>query len=227
MDANIEMAAVSRLSDMRAVAEFAQNRDYHGYVNFLRLKPNEVGYLDPIGMSNSPLIIASSKGLGNFVMLLVENGVHINQITSHNRDSALLEAIRRGRLDMVQLFLELDADVNHKDSKGDTPLILAAEYGFEVLICQLLVMGAEVNALNNLGKSALITACNAERRDIALMLVQACGDPDLSRSVKTPRMMIEEKGIAFNHWLQQTQSGRSNYFTSSQLLCFAAPPSVH
>lgn len=42
-----QAAAEASQLDILAVSEFVQNRDYNGYVRFLKLKPNEAGCLKP------------------------------------------------------------------------------------------------------------------------------------------------------------------------------------
>ena len=63
------------------------------------------------------------------------------------------------------MFINFDADVNAQNKDGDTPLMIATEYGYIGLVKLLLDSGADVNAQNKHGKTPLNIAsydCHSE-----------------------------------------------------------------
>jgi uncharacterized protein len=76
-------------------------------------------------------------------------------------------------------LLNKGADPNLAAGKGgDTPLIIAARLGFDQAVEWLLGMGANVNATNKMGETALIAAVQ-QRQTVAVRRLLAAGaDPD-------------------------------------------------
>ena len=70
-----------------------------------------------------------------------------------------------GRKEIVELLLSKGADVNAKDSKGETALMVAAFYGRKETVELLLSKGADVNAKDNEGKTALISSARWQQRN--------------------------------------------------------------
>ncbi len=69
-------------------------------------------------------------------------------------------------LSLIQPLLEAGADVNARDNKQNTPLILAAkevDEGRPALLSALLKAGADVNAVNKEGNSAILTLVHQAR----------------------------------------------------------------
>lgn len=82
----------------------------------------------------------------------------------------------------ISFLLGKGADPNMRDAKGQTPLMVAANYGFTEGVDLLVKGGARVDEPNSTGETPLITAVH--RRDIALMrvLLQAGASPDRADS---------------------------------------------
>jgi len=71
----------------------------------------------------------------------------------------LVIASKKGRLDVVQRLLDLDANIEAKSTNGSTALTWACKYGHKDVASCLLDRHANIDALNNNNKSALWTAC--------------------------------------------------------------------
>lgn len=56
---------------------------------------------------------------------------------------------------IAKLLVEYGADINAKDKKGDTPLILAAKSGNSLMLKMLLEAKADCNIKNKRGKTML------------------------------------------------------------------------
>ena len=76
--------------------------------------------------------------------------------------------------EIIDLLIAHKADLSRKDSKGYTPLILAAVLGKPEAVAKLLKHSAgNINAQDNLGATALIHSVQNDRLLITQMLLQA------------------------------------------------------
>lgn len=72
------------------------------------------------------------------------------------RRTDLMEAVNQGRREKVVLLLAQGADVNARDSYGNTALILAARSGRSDIVRLLIDNGADVHQKDNVGNTPLI-----------------------------------------------------------------------
>jgi ankyrin repeat protein len=91
-------------------------------------------------------------------------------------DINLLAEAGWGNTERVKLLLDTSADVNARDAKGDTPLIVAALLGFGETVEVLLERGADINAKNNLGNTALMEAAAMNRPETVGLLLSKGAD---------------------------------------------------
>ena len=86
--------------------------------------------------------------------------------------------VARRDLVWVQFLIAKGANVNARDNRGVTPLVLACEMGFLEGVDELIKSGARVDEANNTGETPLISAVH--RKDLALvrMLIKAGASPD-------------------------------------------------
>lgn len=71
------------------------------------------------------------------------------------RERRLLEAATEGRGFLVEIFLQDGANIEYRDTDLRTPLILACIYGHAAVVGRLIRMGADVNAKDFRGQTAL------------------------------------------------------------------------
>ncbi|WP_355605640.1 ankyrin repeat domain-containing protein [Xanthomonas cannabis] len=88
------------------------------------------------------------------------------------------DAAREGRQDMLAEFIRSHYDLNTRDEKGYTALILAAYHGQRPAVEQLLSAGADPCAQDKRGNTALMGAIFKGELGIAKRLMQADCAPD-------------------------------------------------
>ncbi|WP_225205251.1 ankyrin repeat domain-containing protein [Novosphingobium huizhouense] len=93
-------------------------------------------------------------------------------------ESALHIVTARRDVTWMQFLVGKGANVNIRDNKGTTPLVLACNLGFLEGVDFLISAGARVDEPNNTGETPLISAVH--RRDVALVraLLKAGANPD-------------------------------------------------
>jgi len=100
--------------------------------------------------------------------LLINKGATINK--GGNGSTPLHSAAGSNKKENIVLLISLGANVNARDSKGDTPLMIASR--FYASTDALIQAGADINAKNNEGKTALIISAQygGDPKVISLLL---------------------------------------------------------
>lgn len=140
----------------------------------------------------SPLLnIAVSNAQSNTVAFLLQHGANPNLPDSQG-ETALMEAVSTGSatqddsfLTITTMLLKAGADPNYKNALvyDYTPLSQASSLGRAKLVEILLAAGANVNATNSAGQTALHLAKSAE---VAKLLVVAGADLSSRANGETP-----------------------------------------
>jgi ankyrin repeat protein len=73
--------------------------------------------------------------------------------------SAIYFGVFNNSLNIVPILYELGGDVNLPDNHDKTPLMAAAQYGFNVIVDQLINTGALINTQDDTGKTSLMYGC--------------------------------------------------------------------
>ena len=114
----------------------------------------------------TPLIIAAHNGNLNSVRILLRYGADIAARGTLTIDDEVIEgcaplwaAAASGRLDVVKLLIERNADVDSRTLTGSTPLRVAAHEGHLDVVRCLVESGADVNARNDYESTPLMAAC--------------------------------------------------------------------
>lgn len=90
--------------------------------------------------------------------------------------NALHYAAESGDAKMIKHFLDADADPNHLDDLGDTPLSIAIQFNLEANTAALLAGGASLKAPNSGCETPLNVAIEMRREAIVEMLIEAGAD---------------------------------------------------
>jgi len=109
----------------------------------------------------TPVDVAVSRNRKEIVELLIEKGA----------DISIHAASRFGDLAIVKSLIEKAADINEKDTSGQTPLHHAAEYGRKDIAELLIANGADVNAKDKDGNTPGHVALDKNNRSILELLI--------------------------------------------------------
>ena len=131
---------------------------------------------------NDYLGYAAGKALPLFTEALIRAGADVNNNAHFLRRTPLMLAsmhagVINDRIRIVRLLLDKGADVNAKDGRKQTVLMLASGVrDGSPIVRALLDAGADANALDRNRNSVLIHACRGGSADTVRMLVEAGAD---------------------------------------------------
>ena len=126
--------------------------------------------------------------------LRYQNRINIDCQTESNHDTALTLACTGGHEELVALLLQRKANIEHRDKKGFTPLILAGQFliryfyqckgklhyfflvatgGHAIIVSRLIGHGANIEAQSERTKdTALSLACSGGRQEVVEVLLK-------------------------------------------------------
>jgi ankyrin repeat protein len=96
----------------------------------------------------------------------------------------LHQAVLAADTEMVNTLLSAGMQVDLRNGRGDTPLMLAAAWDQEEMVRTLLEAGADVNAENAVGETAWAVAPKSGESTVVKMLRAAGAEPDINRMVE-------------------------------------------
>lgn len=105
--------------------------------------------------------MAAMAGDPGYLRALIAHGAPIDLVGARGNRTPIFRAIESRRDAQFELLVEADADINRADSRGDTPLHVAALVMDADRVLQLLQLGADPDAKNNQGdtfQAALFSA---------------------------------------------------------------------
>lgn len=88
------------------------------------------------------------------IYLLMQYGAYLNQLNQYMY-TAVHYAASTGNLSAINLLVQLDVAVDLPDIKGNTPIMIAANFGHHLVVKQLIMHSANLSYRNKKGKTAL------------------------------------------------------------------------
>lgn len=120
-----------------------------------------------------PLGWAVVKSFPEVAVALVEGGLDVDNKFGGG-ETQLQQAATSGNLAMVQILVELGANIEEKSvADGNTPLIYAALGGHAEILAFLVEKGAELDGENGFGGTALHFACVFGQNETVSLLIKA------------------------------------------------------
>lgn len=118
-----------------------------------------------------------SSGNRDVVVALIDAGAEINPRHFRLLSPLTFVLMESGDTTMIKTLLDKGADVNLKDSKGSTALMVAASESSPQILKMLIAAGADVNARTDDGTTAFSIAKEMQRDEIVRLLKQAGARP--------------------------------------------------
>jgi ankyrin repeat protein len=117
----------------------------------------------------SPLMLAALKGLTEICELLIAKEADVNKPGW----TALHYAATGGHVPTIRLLLEHNAYIDAASPNGTTPLMMAARYGFDASVYELLESGADPMLKNAAGLNAVDFAIKGRSPDSLTLILNA------------------------------------------------------
>ena len=168
----------------------------YGHTAIAQLILNTCQCLDLVNLPNKMgmtcLIIACQNGYTETVLLLLQNGAHVNMQDNDGWPS-LMFASQNGHTETVLLLLQNGAHVNMQDNDGWPSLIFASQNGHTKTVLLLLQNGAHVNMQNNKGSSSLMAASQNGYNETVLLLLQNGAHVSMQNNEESSSLMFASK----------------------------------
>jgi hypothetical protein len=115
----------------------------------------------------------------------IENDIDINTQTNITMNNFLHTAILEKNENQANILIQKGADLNQKNTNGQTPLHLAVDEGLEKICELLLEKGADVNSQDSQKNTPLHYAVNSKNKNIATLLLKYGAKIDLKNNIGT------------------------------------------
>ncbi len=150
----------------------------------------------------TPLIVAAHRGLDAIARVLVAGGANVNAKDKQNYDIVTIAAVNDD-VAFLKAALALGCSASNITSPyNGTALIAAAHLGHHRSVAELIIAGAPLDHINNIGMTALIEAIvlgdgGANHQATARLLLDAGANPSLAdRSGASPLSLARSRGYA-------------------------------
>lgn len=111
--------------------------------------------------------------------VLEKNPLHLVDVPDKFGKTGLLYAAENDDLKMLKLFLDYEANIEHKDIEGNNALALAIKHDSETTASYLIELGMDVNVLVNEYLPLLHSAISNENGPLSFKLLKNGADPTI------------------------------------------------
>ncbi|MBF0433037.1 MAG: ankyrin repeat domain-containing protein [Fibrobacteria bacterium] len=123
------------------------------------------------------------------VLEIVKDSSVVNSRATVSKKTALISAASNGALEVVELLIDLKADINARDAFGTTALHEAAYNGHIRIVERLLEKKADANANGENGTTPLMSAAYQGHAAACSLLVQSGADVNITDKLKSNALM--------------------------------------
>ena len=124
---------------------------------------------------NTPLIIASEKGLNSLVRILLENKADVNA-KDIGEWTPLIYAAYNGNIEIVNMLLSYGAEVNAREAYSSTALHKACFKGHYIVVKRLIAANAIMGLKTDDGTTPLMYAAISKHKNIVELLIKNGAD---------------------------------------------------
>jgi ankyrin repeat protein len=139
-----------------------------------------------------PLIIAARRDCLPLAKMFISKGAAVDAVDEENGDTALIEAVSGGYLDLVEYLIGKGANTGTKSQGGRSLLMLATYRGHFAEVRYFYEKGFSINATNKLGATAIFGALSdrVESRYILEYLIDHGADVSIKSTDGTSPLMV-------------------------------------
>ncbi|UNE35905.1 ankyrin repeat domain-containing protein [Vermiphilus pyriformis] len=125
----------------------------------------------------TPLMLAIKRSSNtDFIQFLIDLGADVDLATFSPEETPLSCAVKENKIDVAKLLIKWGADINRRDSQGNTPLIEANCHSDLPMVQLLINLGADVNISDNDGWTPLHCAVAKGNENAVSLLYDAGAD---------------------------------------------------
>lgn len=166
---------------------------YYGHLDLVKLYMDRGADWSVASKQGTAVDIAMHRGHRDLVRFFVEEGAGD---PIGKEAEALFTAIREGDPEQVERLIDGGVSPDQTDQLANPAITIAAEYGREAILNFLLREGADRDALNGVGESAMARAARFGHGDVVNRLLSVKADPNLAGAPFriTPLLAAAEAG---------------------------------
>ena len=121
---------------------------------------------------HAPMHLATAKGLGDIVQVLLENGAEVNVVRTDSGCTSLHYAASLGHVDLCELLVRYGADTDAQTARLETALHLAIANRHREVVAILLKYRARLDIRDKNGLTPLQQAENSQNREMVTLIEQ-------------------------------------------------------
>lgn len=123
-------------------------------------------------LHDDALVEAAERGAYEAAVALLENGASVNSCRDEAEQTALMVAVQKNKVEIINLLMSCGAGVNVTDANGNTALTYCAESDAADVATQLIYWRADVNHINQDQVTPLLRAIQTDHLKIFEVLLK-------------------------------------------------------